>query len=1624
MSSIDNRVVKMAFDNEEFEKKAGTTLDTLNKLKGSLDFSGAAKGMEEIEKSASGVDFSALAEGVQALQDRFSVMGEFIHNVFMNIVNSAVEAGRQIADALVLDPLKEGFSEYELQMNSVQTIMASTGESVDTINGYLDELNTYADKTIYSFSDMTQNIGKFTNAGVSLDDAVKAIQGISNEAAVSGANTQEASRAMYNFAQALSAGYVKLIDWKSIEYANMATVEFKQGLIETAVAMGTLVKVGDQYQSTTTNAKGEVSDLFDATSNFNDSLQSQWMSTEVLTQALKNYSTDVREMSEEEKAAYEEQLRGIGYTEDQIAAIEELGIKAFDSAQDVKTFTQLIGTLKEALGSGWTKSWQYIVGDFEDAKAFWTEVNNVLSGYINATAEARNGLLKAWSEGGGRAALIDSLRNAFDALLSVLTPIKKAWDSIFPSVKAEELIQYTNNLKSFTEGLKLNAVQQTTLGIAAGFVFKALRSGFEAIKNLGGTVIDILGAIGRGITGAFSLEDVGNVASLVEQFKQFTEAIKPSEKALEAIERVTNGVVSVFGALISVASNVASTVFGALGNVFNDILPDGESFLDLLIIIGNSLNEFAKGLEGLFSFDSMSEVFNNLATSLVNLWNAAKEFLNLDGVIEWFKNIFSVTEGVKPSIDLLGTIGNILGSLSKAFADFTASIDPSKLDIGKILNLAANAALFKKIYDIFTNINNKLKEDPPKTWLESLKNTFESVLNGVGDLLKTFKDSILDVVDAIEKNVKADVFQKVAISFAVLVGSLWVLSTIDTGKLASSIAALTALMIEVGVLMKAISGLNVVNLRGVSTVSNAMIKMAASIFILALAVKMLASMEPEQISAGLLAVTILLGEMAAVAKSFSNMDKNLSKGAMALIEFAIAIRILAKAVKVLGEMDPNQLTAGLIGVSVLLGEMVGVAHGLTELKGLPAAAFGLLILSAAIKVLTSVVKELGSLNIDQLKQGLVGLVVVLGSVVAAAQGLTELKGLPAAAFGLLILSAAIKVLTSVVKDLSSLSFEELLKGLGGLIVVMGSLVLSASALDNIDVAKFLGTVIGLTAFVGIVKSIAEVATQLGSIPFKQLVKGLGGLAAILIGLAAAAVIFSSEAMNPAKIQGVGNALVVFSVSIGIMAASLKLLSTIPWQALLVSLGAIVGMFVIIGVATAVLSPLVPAMMALAGAFALFGVAALAFGAGVALAAVGLATLVTALAAGGLALAEVGRQFLDLIRQAGEAFANMFVGFVTTLAEQGPVLIEAISQIIQTILTAIMENVPMITQTLLALLTELLNQLVTYVPQMANAALQIITGFLQAIAENLPQILEAALTIGVEFINGITQKLPEIIDAAFKLLISFIEGLAKAIDENHNALFDAIGHLIKSIIDAILDGIPKVLEGGAELLKKLIDSFGNFVGNMMEAGKNLIQGFIDGILSMGGALWDSACNLADQAWQAITGTLDEHSPSRLTFGGGVNFVQGFINGMEHLRSGAISEAGAVAYGAISAFEAGLDNADTNFAPTYTPVIDSTEIQNGIHGITGMMDSLPSTYGITADLSSQNKLKNQMMELMSSAQDYSSIVGSIDRLHNDMANYTEAVNNMQIVMDNGTLVGQLSPGIDMNIGREAILTRRGV
>ena len=467
-TTIDHKVVEMRFDNKHFEQHTRESMSTLDKLKAKLNFKDTSKSLQNLNSSANKVNMNGLTSALDSCHSKFSALEVMGVTALANITNSAVNAGKRILASLTIDPVKTGFNEYELKMDSIKTILASTGESIEKVNEYLNELNEYSDQTIYSFADMTQNIGKFTNAGVKLEDAVMAIKGISNEAAVSGANANEASRAMYNFAQALSAGYVKLIDWKSIENANMATVEFKQQLIESALAIGTLTEASDGMYETIGGT------VISATKNFNESLQDQWMTTDVLVETLKRYADNST----------------------------DIGKKAFAAAQDVTKFTQVLDILKETAQSGWAKTWEIIFGNIEQAKAVFTPLTNFFSKIIDSMSDFRNAILDN--------ALTRNWRNIFEN-----TSVKKVADSITTITKSLEY--YQDMVNRVWRGDYLNQPYRSGLLEAEGHNYKVIQS-----------------LVNKGYQYKLTVEDVAEAEKLLG--KETTKTTEATEEATEATE--------------------------------------------------------------------------------------------------------------------------------------------------------------------------------------------------------------------------------------------------------------------------------------------------------------------------------------------------------------------------------------------------------------------------------------------------------------------------------------------------------------------------------------------------------------------------------------------------------------------------------------------------------------------------------------------------------------------------------------------------------------------------------------------------------------------------------------------------------------------------------------------------------------------------------------------------------------------------------------------------------------------------------------------------------------------------------------------------------------------------------
>lgn len=1343
--TIDERVVEMRFDNKQFESNVQTSLSTIEKLKKSLDMDGATKGLESIDSAAKKVDMSGLGSAVETVKTRFSALEIMTVTALANITNSVVNTGKQMLHSLTIEPISQGFEEYELKMGSIQTIMMSTGASLEEVNKYLQELNTYSDKTIYSFQDMTSNIGKFTNAGVGLEDAVMAIQGVSNVAAVSGANANEASRAMYNFAQALSAGYVKLIDWKSIESANMATVEFKTQLLESAVACGTLTKTADGMYKT---VKGNV---IDATHGFNDSLQDQWMTTEALVGTLRNYADETT----------------------------EIGAKAFAAAQDVKTFTQLMDTLKEAVGSGWANTWEILFGDFEEAKELWTGLRQVIGGFIDAQADARNKMLQGWKDLGGRTKLIEALKNAFEGVQSVIKPIYEAFREIFPPTTAKQLYDITENLRKFTANLKLSDTASANLkstfkGLFAilDIVKQAFSAIFTAIKPLFGG----LGTLGDGILGF-----TGGVGDAIVAFDEFI-------KTSGAFQKVGEGIATVIQTIITALSTLKNKIkekFESVNfEVFHSLL---ERIHERMAQVGEAAGEMKSGAK--------------------NLGEA-----NFSGIIDLLNGI---------------SFGAIAVGITKFVGTFRKAIE----DIG------------------------------------SFKESFIGIL-----------DSVRGCFEAYQNQLQAGTLLKIASAIAILTASLIALSLVDSEKLNVALGAITVLFAD---LLASMAVFNKISgqVTGVVKSVTAMLGIATAVLILASALKKIADLDAKQLTTGLIGVAGFTTMMVAAAKAMSSNSKAIIKGATQMVIFAAAIKILASVCEQLTKLDWNQLAKGLVGVGVLLAE-VSLFLRTAKFSGKSiTTATGIVILSASIKVLASACKDFGEMKWEDIGKGLASIAVLLAEITAFTKLTGNAQNVISTGVALIAIAAAMKILASAVKDFSTMQWDEIARGLTAMAGALAAITVAVKFMPN----NMAGIGAGLVIVAAALVVLSTALEKMGNLSWEQVAKGLitlgGAMAILAIGLNAMTGTLAGSA-----------ALLVAASALLVLTPVLTILGAMSWSSIVKGLVTLAGAFAILGVAGAVLTPLVPSILALSGSLALIGVAVVGIGAGLALAGAGLSALavgLTALAAAGTAgataivasltviITGVAGLIPAIVAKIGEAI----VEFCKVIADSAGAIGEAVKAVILMLVDVLVECVPAIADGALKLIAGVLEALVEYTPSIVDSIFQFLIAVLEGVAKNLPSLIQAAVDVLMAFFSGIVDALKGIDTetllqgiVGIGLLAAIMAALSAVAALVPGAMLGVLGMgaviaelaLVLAAVGALaqIPGLNWLINEGGNLLQGIGTAIGKFVGGIVggfmsgvssqfpQIGSDLsgfmtnVQPFLDGAASIDPAMLDGVKALAE------------------------------------------------------------------------------------------------------------------------------------------------------------------------------------
>lgn len=1173
---VDERVVEMRFNNALFESKVQQTMRSLAALNEKLMFKGAEKGFEKVSDSSEKVKFNALLNALDNLSQKFSAVEVIGVTALMRITNQAVDAGERLVKALSLDPIISGFQEYETQINAVQTILANTsskGTTLDQVNAALDELNHYADLTIYNFTEMTRNIGTFTAAGVDLNTSVSAIKGIANLAAVSGSTSQQASTAMYQLSQALASGTVKLQDWNSVVNAGMGGQVFQDALKETARVHGIAID-----------------SMIKKEGSFRETLSKGWLTSSILTETLQKFTGDLNE----------ETLKSIGYTDEQIKKIMEMGKTANDAATKVKTFSQLKDTLTEALQSGWTQTWQTIIGDFEEAKELFTRFSDVFSDLINKSSEARNtvlagGLNTGWQQ------LSTALGDSADFYSQMLEKVMLANGSISQKqiddagsfVKA--LQQGGVSAEQLQNGLKESYKQLSVLGALSDDALKAKKldpaqvrslaksfeevnqkvangsldldiyskkigelSGrehlIESIWNVFEALEKVVEPVARAWQKIFSPITADQIYNIAKSIDEFTAKLSISDETADKIERTFSGIFAV----LNVWKNMLLTVSKVLGEVFNAVSPLAGGFLsitaslsDCLVEMANAVNNsktFKTTLDGIhWIIGKVSEGMQTFAGVLTDVSNnVSVVFDPLKTLGEWFENFISfITPKLKWLADKIGEIFEELGSgASGAFGNLNGNALWGFANAGMIAGLIAG---IKGFLEAFKDIGSTVKD----------------TIGGVAELL----NKLGEAVTAWKNNKNAETLKTISIAVAILAGSLVVLSMVKPERLAASTGAMIALFAELLVAL-AIYDEIAKKTKKVGKGTSSMVVMAAGVLILTSALKKISEIETEKLLTSVIALGAVMAELVAAQVAISKWAKDGAKHAMSMLAMAAAVRVLAEAVEQLADLGWDGIEKGLIAVAGLLAE-VAAFSGLSNFGGLTAGkAVGILILAAALSVLEKSVSAFSKMPVDELQNGIGVLGAILGEIAVFSMLSNPAEHVLSTATALTILSGGLLILSNALANLGGMTLGQIGVALaamaGGLIEMGVALTLVKGSLGS--ATSFLIMSVVLNALVSPLKSLGEMSLE--EIGHGLLaVGGALGIFAIAVGtmsLAGPIVIAVSAALS--LLAG------SFALLLGTMAAvSLMPLRVEALVVALGTLGSAIGVFiagVIAGLGTA------------------------------------------------------------------------------------------------------------------------------------------------------------------------------------------------------------------------------------------------------------------------------------------------------------------------------------------------------------------------------------------------------------------------------------------------------------------------
>lgn len=1460
-ATIDDKVVAMSFDSKKFESGVNDTLSALDKLKKALHFPGAGKGLEDVGKAAGRIDLSHIASGVSDVSSKLNALRLVAVAVFAEIAQKAVASAGRFVKAFTIDPAKAGFQEYATNLNAVQTILANTqaaGSTLGDVNAALLDLNKYSDKTIYNFSQMAKNIGTFTAAGVDLKTSTASIKGIANLAALSGSNAEQASTAMYQLSQAISAGQVHLQDWNSVVNAGMGGTVFQRALAQTAEAMGTIKKGAVEL-------KGPMKNVSISGESFRSSLQSKpgeksWLTSDVLTTTLKQFTGDLKDS----------ELAAMGFNKEQIKAIQQTAKTAQHAATEVKTLSQVLDVAKETAGSGWAQTWQIVFGNFGEAKKTFTNLSNAINGFINQNAKARNKVLADWKALGGRTVLINSIKTAFTDLGLVVDKMKAGFRDVFPSVTGKNLYDLTLRFQKLMEAMRPGAdtmrnIERTFRGVAAAFDI-----GIQVIKGVVTMFRHLFNAVGGGQGNV--LQFSGDFATLIWRLDNF---LKKGDKVNKFFAKM--------GDFLAKPLNVLKTLAHAIADLFSGFAPGGftqkmdgmtktmtpfERIMTAIHIGWGKFVDKFKGSDNVLQsiFDAITKGIKGFSEGLAK----AVSGVNFEAVLQvirtgLFAGIFfmlkkflgkgSLTEQLASTGG--GFIKNISGSLDALRGSMVAMQQNIKADTLK--KIATSVGILAASVTALSLV------DPVK-----LKGALAAMTVAFGELLGAMK--ILTVVSGTKGFVK---IPAIAFGLILLGGAIDVITAAVIAMSLLSWESLTKGLAGVGALLGSLS-VAVIPLSkngpGLISAGAGITAIGVGMNFLAHAVKTMGALDLKSLAKGLGAFGASLVILIATLEEMP--AANMIAIGTGLIGVGIGMRILASAVAKFATMNAKDIFKGLVSIAAALGIIAGVMELMPP--EMPLMAAGILIVAFSLSKIAKAVMMMSGMSWQEIAKGLAALG---GSLVILAAALILMEDTIGGAIALGIAAVGIKILASALKTLGGMSWKTLAKGLGVVAIAIGGFAAAAILLSE-AIPVMLGLGVALLLLGGGIALLGAGVALIGI--------GLGAIAAS--GSAAIGVLIQALIDLSKALPEFGKNLVL-----GLLEIVQQLSKVAPkfMDALAKIINSLVDLVIreapkiaiaFIAVIDAILKILHDRQDAIIQAgidllIALLNGIKRNIGQVVVIVVDIISRLLNAIAAN-----------ISKIISAG---ANIIVSLLKGIGSQINKVVAAGLDLMIKLVQGIVGSYSKILAAAVGIITKFISGLASQVTKLIAAGTNFIVHLITGIGKAGVDIARAGTNAMIKFMNAVVKESLKLGNAGGQAIVNLLNGIAAAIDKYEPQIILACTRIGIAIVTGMIKGMgksaelvyAKAKEIGGNVLHHLSHpfDFGSPSKVTTEMGQNIILGLVKGMDSNAKDVYSSAETLSFGLINAVKSIFQITSPSKVMYEIGVFINRGLANGLTGSQS---------------------------------------------------------------------------------------------------------------------------------------------